>query len=132
MQRYLHEAYDEKREVEAPVPREDEAGEDPGSEAPAAAAEGLSRGAGDAETQAPTLRVLCSTSSLEDWLWRGDDPVLYDMHWQVYSMWVYRIEKPPAPQSRTAPKRPRFIDIEFSKDYELHGSHLQRLSTLFL
>ena len=46
---------------------------------------------------------------------------------QVYCMWVYRIEKPHwNPGQR--PQR-RFIDMEFSLSYALHGTHLQRLAT---
>ena len=32
-------------------------------------------------------------SQLDDWLHRGDDPIVRDMNLYVYSMWVYRVEK---------------------------------------
>ena len=72
-------------------------------------------------------RVVVTTSSLEDWLWRGDDPIVKDMSWYVYSMWVYRVELPPT--ARDA--KPRHVTIEFSPDYKLHHTHAQRLATEF-
>ena len=51
------------------------------------------------------------------------------MSWQVYSMWVYRIERPAKLGARAVFEASRFIDIPFASDYDLHGSHLQRLST---
>ena len=44
-------------------------------------------------------RVVVTTSTIEDWLWRGTDPVVKDMSLQVYCMWVYRVEKPPPHKS---------------------------------
>ena len=44
---------------------------------------------------AETARVVVTTSTLEDWLWRGEDPIVGDMSWQVYAMWIYRVERPP-------------------------------------
>ena len=75
-----------------------------------------------------------TTGPLEDYLWRGDDEILKDMPWYVYSMWVYRIEKPPKRiKQDVEPAKPwlRFIDIEFSPDYALHTTHLQRITTEF-
>ena len=41
----------------------------------------------DADQDAEDIaRIVVTTSTLEDWLWRGDDPVLQPMSWQVYSM----------------------------------------------
>ena len=37
-------------------------------------------------------RFVVTTSTLEDWLFRGDHPTLKAMSFQVYAMWVYRIE----------------------------------------
>ena len=78
-------------------------------------------------------RVVVTTSSLEDWLWRGDDPIVKDMSWEVYAMWMYRIEKLPRATSDEDSKQPRqrFIDVEFSSDYKMHHSHCQRLATEF-
>jgi hypothetical protein len=73
------------------------------------------------------MRVVITTSTLEDWLNRGDHPILKPMSLQVYCMWVYRIEKPhrnPGQQQRA-----RFVDLEFSPQYSLHGTHLQRLAS---
>ena len=75
------------------------------------------------------MRVVVTTSTVEDWLYRGEHPILKPMSLQVYCMWVYRIEKPhrnPGQQQRA-----RFIDLEFSQQYSLHGTHLQRLATEF-
>ena len=36
------------------------------------------------------VRQIVTTSPLEDWLWRGDHPIVKDMNWYVYSMWVSR------------------------------------------
>ena len=56
------------------------------------------------------------------------------MHWYVYSMWVYRVEKlPPKLKDNGEPMEPgpRFTDIEFSPDYKLHHTHRQRLASEF-
>ena len=54
------------------------------------------------------------------------------MSWQVYAMWVYRIEKPPrSSKDQQRRVRHRFIDLEFSADYKLHVTHAQRLATEF-
>ena len=90
------------------------------------------------------------------WLNRGDDPILRDMCLHVYSMWVYRAEKPPPPTGR---KRRRaevehddatssdvdsedgntasveedakltVLTIDFAEGYKLHGAFVQRIST---
>ncbi|MCP4208139.1 MAG: hypothetical protein GY767_13960, partial [Shimia sp.] len=87
---------------------------------------------GDGEEDAvPARPVVVTTSTLEDWLWRGDDPILAPMSWQVYSMWVYRIEKPPRSKAQQGHVRHRFVDIEFSADYKLNVTHAQRLATEF-
>ena len=44
------------------------------------------------EDEESKVRQIVTTSPLEDWLWRGDDPILKDMNWYVYSMWVFRVE----------------------------------------
>ena len=46
------------------------------------------------------LRQAVTTSALEDWLRRGDHPIVKDMHWYVYSMWVYRVEVAPQIQGQ--------------------------------
>ena len=67
------------------------------------------------------------TSTLEDWLHRGDHPVVVNMSLFVYAMWVYRVEKAAACGSR----RPRHVCIDFASTYSLHNSHEQRLATSF-
>ena len=39
-------------------------------------------------------RFVLTTSTVEDYLFRGDHPILAPMSLQVYCMWAYRIEKP--------------------------------------
>ena len=70
-------------------------------------------------------RCVVTTSTLEDWLHRGDHPVLAPMSLAVYAMWVFRIEKP---HKKSAC---RFIDIQFAPHYALRTSHLQRVATEF-
>ena len=41
------------------------------------------------------IRQLATTSPLDAWLWRGEHPIVKDMPWYVYSMWVFRVEKMP-------------------------------------
>ena len=67
------------------------------------------------------------TSSYDDWMWRGDDPIVKDMSWYVYSMWVYKVEVPAFPER--APRQPRHVDIEFAQHYHLRNTHIQRLAT---
>ena len=70
-------------------------------------------------------RCVVTTSTLEDWLHRGDHPVLAPMSLAVYAMWVFRVEKP---HKKSAC---RFIDIQFAPHYALRTSHLQRVATEF-
>ena len=72
-------------------------------------------------------REMQSTGALDDWLHRGDHPIVKDMSWYAYAMWVYRVEKLTSePQSSSLP---RFIDISFTEDYTLYTSHVQRLAS---
>ena len=53
------------------------------------------RAGGEAQEDAvPERPVVVTTSTLEDWLFRGDDAIVAPMSFEVYSMWVFRIEKP--------------------------------------
>ena len=82
----------------------------------------------DEQIQDQRRPVVITTSTLEDYLWRGDDPLVKDMSLQVYAMWVYRIEKPPIdPEDDHRP--PRHIECDLSTDYKLHRTHLQRFSS---
>jgi hypothetical protein len=70
-------------------------------------------------------RIVITTSTLEDWLHRGQHPILAPMSLYVYAMWVFRIERP------AKKARHRFIDIEFVPTYALRNTHLQRLASDF-
>ena len=43
---------------------------------------------GDGLNESKADRQTVTTGPLDDWLWRGDHPILKDMHWHLYSMWV--------------------------------------------
>ena len=75
------------------------------------------------EVQKDGVRIKVATTTLEDWLWRGDSPVVKDMNWHVYAMWVYRVEKPSQRPGR------RWVDMPFSEDYVLSKTHVQRLAS---
>ena len=75
------------------------------------------------------MQLVVTTSTLEDWLYRGDHPILAPMSFQVCAMWVYRIEKPRGWAEERA--SPRYVDIEFAERYSMHTTHLQRLATEF-
>ena len=70
-----------------------------------------------------------TTSSLADYLFRGDHPVLADMSWSTYGMWVYRVELPPGADTSIRAAVPRFMDVYFSPSYKLYNTHCQRIST---
>ena len=72
-------------------------------------------------------RYVLTTSTLEDWLFRGDHPILAAMSLTVYCMWVFRIDRPPRRSDK--PTKPRFIDIDFSPSYSLYITHAQRIAT---
>jgi len=84
----------------------------------------------DTKVDAEAQRFVVTTSTLEDWLHRGDHPILAPMSFQVYAMWLFRIEKPQV-RADDRRKRPRFIDIPFAAHYQLHTTHLQRIATEF-
>ena len=72
-------------------------------------------------------------SQLDDWLHRGDNPIVRDMNLYVYSMWVYRVEKNLTMAARsTGDKRataPRHVEIDFDEHYPSRESFVQRLTT---
>ena len=78
-------------------------------------------------TDAKHLAV--TTSSLEDYLFRGDHPLLADLSWAAYGTWVYRIELPPRPEQSVRSSVARHVDICFDPSYKLHRSHAQRISS---
>ncbi|CAK0887182.1 unnamed protein product [Prorocentrum cordatum] len=72
------------------------------------------------------FRIVRTTSTLDDWLHRGDDPVLKHMSLQVYAMWVYRCEKPDGLwRDKT---RAQHLDFDFAPHYALYATHKQRLA----
>ena len=73
-------------------------------------------------------RFVVTTSTLEDWLHRGDHPILAPMSLYVYAMWVFRVEKP-GRIGASRPTRPRFIDVEFAPHYALCNTHSQRIAS---
>ena len=83
----------------------------------------------DASAESTTSRVTVTTSSLEDWLWRGDHPLVRDMSLTVYSMWVYRVEKPAPSIKPDQALSPRYVQVPFSDDYKCYHSHEQRIAT---
>ena len=70
-----------------------------------------------------------TTSSLEDYLFRGDHPLLAGMSWATYGTWVYRVELPPRPEHSVRSSVPRFVDVYFDPAYKLYASHVQRISS---
>ena len=87
------------------------------------------RGMGSESEEAPRtgdgFRVVRSTSTLDDWLHRGDHPVLRHMSLQVYAMWVYRCETSDGLWRDKA--RARHLDFDFAPHYALVATHKQRL-----
>ena len=77
----------------------------------------------------PERTMTVTTTSLEDYAWRGDHPLLKDMSWSTYGMWVYRIEVPPRAEVSVRSAVARFVDIYFASDYKLASTHMQRIST---
>ena len=69
------------------------------------------------ENEEQQQRTVVTTSTLEDWLFRGDHPILAPMSFEVYCMWVFRIEKPFRKSDQR--KRHRFIDIPFAPHYAM-------------
>ena len=68
-------------------------------------------------------------SQLDDWLHRGDDPIVRDMNLYVYSMWVYRVEKNLTVRRQSqCPACPRHVDIEFDDTYPSRSTFMQRLA----
>ena len=77
----------------------------------------------DAASRQRTMTV--TTTSLEDYAWRGDHPLLKDMSWSTYGMWVYRVELPPRAEVSVRSAVTRFGDIYFDKDYKLSRTHAE-------
>ena len=68
-------------------------------------------------------------SQLDDWLHRGDNPIVRDMNLYVYSMWVYRVERNFTVRRQSdCPAPSRHVDIEFDDSYPSRATFVQRLS----
>ena len=76
-------------------------------------------------TQPQYLSV--TTSSLEDYLYRGDSELLAGMSWATYGTWVYRIELPARPEKSVRGVLARYVDVYFDPAYKLYNSHAQRI-----
>jgi hypothetical protein len=81
------------------------------------------------DQQLKERRVLVTTSTLEDYLFRGSHPVLAGMSFFVYAMWVYRVEKPPREEASVRSALVKNFDMPFAEAYKLSSTHLQRIST---
>ena len=47
-------------------------------------------------------------------------------------MWIYRVDRPQKSKGTSARQaRQRHVDIDFSPDYKMHVTHIQRLATEF-
>ena len=71
-------------------------------------------------------------SQLDDWLNRGEHPIVKDMNLYVYSIWVYRVELSPfstANASEHTSSKPRFVDIPFDESYPARTTWVQRLAS---
>ena len=75
------------------------------------------------------FRVVIVTSTLEDWLHRGTQPVLVSMSLHVCAMWVYRVEKTSGLKSDCSSGHQ--LDFQFASHYVLLATHTQRLATEF-
>lgn len=86
---------------------------------------------GDEDVHIPTSRILVTTSTIEDSLWRGDDALVKDMGLQTYNMCVYRMERRPPIKDPDDCIRPRHIEMDFSTDYTLSCSDFQSIPSEF-
>lgn len=61
----------------------------------------------------------------QDYLHRGDHPIVKDMSFYVYAMWIFRIER------KNQKKHSGHIDIAFAPGYALQTTHMQRMASEF-
>ena len=83
-------------------------------------------GRGSDEKTKDGFRVVETSSTLEDWLFRGDHPVLRETSLQVYAMWVFRCEKPDGFERDWS--QAKHLDFDFAPHYSLYATHKQRLA----
>ena len=70
-------------------------------------------------------------SQLDDWLFRGDNPIVRDMSLYVYSLWVYRAERNPytvTTKSKPEVQQLSTVDIPFEESYVAGSTWTQRLA----
>ena len=73
------------------------------------------------EKEAVGDAAVVTSSQYDDWPYRGDHPLLKDLSLYLYSMWVYRVEKP-------ARKDPEIMTIPFDDGYTLKNAYVQRIA----
>ena len=71
-----------------------------------------------------------TSSQLEDYMYRGDNPIVAQMSLYVYSKWVYRAESKlyQAVDASSSASNSRFVDIPFHQDYPHRETFVQRLA----
>lgn len=68
-------------------------------------------------------------SQLDDWIHRGDHPIVKDLSLYIYSMWIYRAERNPyAVVSSTECPKLSTVDIPFDDSYIAGRTWVQRLA----
>ena len=69
-------------------------------------------------------------SQLDDWLHRGDNPIVKDMSLYIYSMWVYRSERNPYSAIKPSSENHKLstVDIPFDESYIAGRTWVQRLA----
>ena len=79
----------------------------------------------------PPKATYCSTSQHDDWLHRGDHPLLRHMNFYLYSMWVYRAEKRIKAKKGKERKASgvRLVEIDFDPSYTVASSWTQRIAS---
>ena len=90
-------------------------------------------GGSDARGRRGPAAKAVALSQLDDWLHRGEDPIVRDMCLYVYSIWVYRVEvrpySKPAFAASNGSALPRHVDIPFDSTYSAATSFFQRIAS---
>ena len=78
----------------------------------------------------PASAKMGASSQLEDYMYRGDHPIVAKMSFYVYSEWVYRVESKvyQAGDASSSSSTKRFVDIPFHPDYPHRETFVQRLA----
>ena len=67
--------------------------------------------------------AIVTANQLDDYIHRGDDPVLRDMSLYVYSAWIWRVEK-----NQEKDKENRQLQFAFRPEYKLAAGYMQQIS----